>query len=112
MAPFLSVSYGRFKFTVSGSSLRSVIALEFREEIGGENKINEYCHSLAVRGGEILAGVLKTKVLESEKNELTAHMVNVQLPLIIPAGTPTSTLSAVFKLMMNRLLDDYNTFAS
>ncbi|KAG9085061.1 hypothetical protein FRC07_013467, partial [Ceratobasidium sp. 392] len=96
MAPFLSISY----------------ALAFREEIGGEQKINEYCHSLAIKGGEILAGVLKTKVLENEKHELTANMVNVQLPLTIPAGTPSSVLSTVFKLMLNRLLDDYSTFAS
>ncbi|KAG8741744.1 hypothetical protein FRC10_002522 [Ceratobasidium sp. 414] len=96
MAPFISISH----------------ALAFREEIGGEQRINDYCHSLAVKGGEILAEILKTKVLENEKNELTANMVNVQLPLTIPAGTPPSALDMVFKLMMDRLLDDYNTFAS
>ncbi|KAG8704522.1 hypothetical protein FRC08_002188 [Ceratobasidium sp. 394] len=96
MAPFLSVNH----------------ALAFREEIGGEQKINDYCHSLAVKGGEILVGILKTKVLENEKNELTANMVNVQLPLTISAGFPPDALGTVFKLIMNRLLDDYNTFAS
>lgn len=87
-------------------------ALVFREEIGGEKKINEYCHALAVEGGELLAGILKTTVLENEKRELTANMVNVALPLTIPVGLSPSKLSEVLNLIIDRLLGEYNCFAA
>ncbi|CCO29651.1 putative aminotransferase C660.12c [Rhizoctonia solani AG-1 IB] len=57
--PFLSVKF----------------ALEFREAIGGEKKIDDYCHLLAVKGGARLAEMFKTRVMETEENELTAHML-------------------------------------
>lgn len=50
-------------------------ALDFRESIGGEQKINEYCHSLALQGGRRLAEVLGTRVLD-ETGEFTANMVS------------------------------------
>ncbi|QRW04266.1 aminotransferase class-V protein [Ceratobasidium sp. AG-Ba] len=96
MAPFLSISH----------------ALKFREEIGGEKKINDYCHNLAVKGGEVLAGVLKTNVLENENKELTANMVNVRLPLTIPDGLPPTKLGEIGRFFIDRLLDDYNSFSS
>ncbi|KAJ6492811.1 PLP-dependent transferase [Mycena vitilis] len=55
-------------------------ALAFREWLGGEKKINQYCHDMAVRGGAHLAAILGTRVLD-ETGELTLNMVNVQIPL-------------------------------
>jgi hercynylcysteine S-oxide lyase len=51
-------------------------ALEFRNWIGGETKINEYCHSTALEGGKRLAEVLGTRVLDPE-GDLTANMVRI-----------------------------------
>ncbi|KZT19038.1 PLP-dependent transferase [Neolentinus lepideus HHB14362 ss-1] len=60
-------------------------AIEFRNWIGGEHEINKYCHQLALDGGKRLAEIFGTSVMENEKGELTANMVNVELPL---AGVP------------------------
>ncbi|KAH8117757.1 PLP-dependent transferase [Phellopilus nigrolimitatus] len=64
LTPFLSVSH----------------ALDFRQWIGGEEKINAYCHGLALKGGRRLAEILSTRVMD-EDGEFTANMVNVELPL-------------------------------
>jgi hypothetical protein len=50
-------------------------ALEFREWLGGEDKINAYCHSLALTGGKHLAEVLGTTVMD-EDGDMTANMVH------------------------------------
>ncbi|ELU40633.1 lolT-1 [Rhizoctonia solani AG-1 IA] len=44
-------------------------ALEFREAVGGEKNINDYCHSLAVRGGARLAEMFKTRVMDTDEND-------------------------------------------
>ncbi|CAE6518061.1 unnamed protein product [Rhizoctonia solani] len=86
-------------------------SLDFREAIGGEKKINDYCHSLAVNGGAQLAEILKTRVMETEGNELTVNMVNVQLPLDPPGGISSDELGKIFHFIKDRLLDEHNTFA-
>ena len=43
--------------------------------MGGEEKINEYCHSLAIKGGQALAKVLGTSVMDPD-GELTVNMVS------------------------------------
>ncbi|KAJ1307787.1 hypothetical protein OPQ81_001873 [Rhizoctonia solani] len=94
--PFLSIKY----------------ALDFREAIGGEKKINDYCHSLAANGGARLAELLDTRVMETEGKELTVNMVNVQLPLDIPTGISPEELRKIFVLINNRLLDEHNVYAA
>ncbi|KAF8999306.1 pyridoxal phosphate-dependent transferase [Cyathus striatus] len=54
-------------------------ALNFRAWLGGEEKINEYCHDLAMRGGERLAEVMGTRVMDPE-GVFTLNIVNVELP--------------------------------
>jgi len=66
--------------------LSVITALDFRASLGGEAKINEYCHSLALLGGKRLAEVMGTRVMESVpedggEDELTLNMVNVELPM-------------------------------
>lgn len=51
-----------------------ISALEFRQWIGGEKKINEYCHNLAVSGGKRLAEMFGTQVMD-EDGTFTANMV-------------------------------------
>ena len=54
-----------------------VTALKFREWLGGEDKINDYCHSLAITGGKKLAELLGTRLMDNENFELTRNMVNI-----------------------------------
>lgn len=49
-------------------------ALKFREWIGGEEKLNKYCHDLAISGGNKLAELLGTQVMDKD-GEFTANMV-------------------------------------
>jgi selenocysteine lyase/cysteine desulfurase len=55
-------------------------AFEFIERCGGAEKIREYCHSLAIEGGQIVAEILETEVLDADGG----NMVNVRLPLDVP----------------------------
>lgn len=52
--------------------------MDFREKIGGEDRIMAYCHSLAVAGGKKLAGRWGEKglVIDTDQGELTAAMVS------------------------------------
>ncbi|KAI8971277.1 PLP-dependent transferase [Trametes punicea] len=49
-------------------------ALAFREWLGGEKVINDYCHKLALEGGRRLAIILGTRLMD-ETGELTLNMV-------------------------------------
>lgn len=64
-------------------------ALDFRTWLGGEEKINEWCHKLAVEGGEKIAEVLGTEVMKGkDDHELCLNMVNVRLPLSSSSAFP------------------------
>ncbi|KAF7793726.1 hypothetical protein EIP86_004842 [Pleurotus ostreatoroseus] len=53
---------------------------DFRQWLGGEEKINAYCRDLAIRGGKRLAEVLNTSVMDrSDNHEETLNMVNAIL---------------------------------
>ncbi|KZT57914.1 PLP-dependent transferase [Calocera cornea HHB12733] len=84
-------------------------ALNFREAIGGEKKINDYCHNMAVQGGKRLAAVLGTRVLD-QTGELTANMTNVLVPVDISEFSGEE-LGALLSNFNNTLLDKYNCFA-
>ncbi len=52
-------------------------ALDFRKAIGGEKKIMDYCHFLALAGGRAMANILGTTVLDNtDSGEFTAAMVS------------------------------------
>lgn len=51
------------------------LALDFREKIGGEVKIQEYCHRLAREGGKRVAEILGTQLLDPD-DRFTASMVS------------------------------------
>ncbi|KAF8204459.1 pyridoxal phosphate-dependent transferase [Mycena galopus ATCC 62051] len=55
-------------------------ALDFRQWLGGEEKINAYCRQTAIEGSKRLAQILGTTVLDPS-GEMTLNMVNVKLPL-------------------------------
>ncbi|RPD74708.1 PLP-dependent transferase [Lentinus tigrinus ALCF2SS1-7] len=89
-------------------------AIAFREWLGGEEAIYDYCHKLAMDGARRMAEVMGTKVLD-ESGELVATMSNVYLPLPTEK-TPgeiysPEVLAKISGLMMNKLLFEYNTYA-
>lgn len=51
-----------------------VSALEFRNWLGGEEKVNAYCHDLALKGGKRLAEVMGTALLDPT-GDITLNMV-------------------------------------
>ncbi|KAH0581811.1 hypothetical protein H2248_011491 [Termitomyces sp. 'cryptogamus'] len=63
--------------------LTLVAALDFRLKIGGEKRIIDYCHTLAIEGGKCVAEILGTEVMDMPEapGELVGTMVNVLLPL-------------------------------
>lgn len=90
-APYLGVAY----------------ALDFRNWLGGEHKINAYCHDLALKGGKRLAEVLGTRVMDPD-GELTLNMVNVELPLP-ETLKPSAELDLNFK---KKLLEEHNIYSA
>ena len=60
-------------------------ALKWREEAaGGEHAIHEYCQKIVNEGGEKIANILGTNILDNKAGTLTkCCMVNVRLPLVI-----------------------------
>src|SRR5579862_4476140 len=83
-------------------------AFDFIEKCGGAEKIREYCHGLAVKGGERAAEIFGTEVLKIEGTEFTANMVNVRLPLEVPneaSETHIEELAAQRDAMLDALFE-------
>lgn len=95
--------------TIDWSGYLSVsAAFEFIQNCGGAEKIREYCHNLAVKGGERAAEILGTEVLKMDGSEYTANMVNVRLPLDVPdekSDTHLKELAAQRDAMLDMLFD-------
>jgi len=54
-------------------------ALDFRQWLGGEEKINRYCHALAIAGGKRVAQILHTHVMDSTaQGKLPLNMVRFE----------------------------------
>ncbi|RPD59986.1 PLP-dependent transferase [Lentinus tigrinus ALCF2SS1-7] len=90
-------------------------ALAFREWLGGEKAIYDYCHQLAMDGGKKLAEVVGTRVLD-EDGELTATMSNVQLPLPVEKKRgevyTTEQLYQINNFLKEKLLKEWKTYAA
>ncbi|KAJ6601260.1 pyridoxal phosphate-dependent transferase [Mycena vulgaris] len=57
-------------------------ALDFRQWLGGEDRINKYCRELAAQGSKRLAQMLGTSgMVLAPTGEMTLNMVNIHLPL-------------------------------
>lgn len=98
------------RFTASFTGHRVNVAsaaLDFREWLGGEQKINDYCHSLALSGGKLLSEFLGTPLLDPT-GEFTLNMVNVGLPL--PPSIPENADTLGF--LLRNLIEDWNVSAA
>lgn len=69
-------------------------AIKFRESLGGEERIWQYCHNLALTSGKWLAERWNTVTMEREEAQ-TGYMTNVML---YPAATKDGSLLS-WKLM-------------
>lgn len=95
-------------------------ALAWRESIGGEDAIIEYCQALALEGTKYMAEYLGTEILNNETGTLAqCCMVNVALPIepekmyeiARSRGLEEKAVGTAVRDWMKRLwLDEYNTF--
>ncbi|KAG6876499.1 hypothetical protein C0992_012766 [Termitomyces sp. T32_za158] len=102
---FMSPNGAPFKYYLQVDE--NVVALDFRNWLGGEHKINEYCHDLALKGGKRLAEILGTRVMDPE-GDLTLNMVNVELPFPRKVK-PTGEIDSKFK---EKLLRKYKMYSA
>ncbi|BEI83739.1 hypothetical protein CcaverHIS002_0403430 [Cutaneotrichosporon cavernicola] len=86
-------------------------AINFRQDIGGEDRIIAYNHSLAVAGGKRLAKRWGTRFMDNDKGELTACMSNVELPNF-PIAKDGNDAVKMNRFIENALLFDYNAYAA
>ncbi|KAF8485925.1 PLP-dependent transferase [Russula ochroleuca] len=82
-------------------------ALDFRQWLGGEQKINDYCRSLALSGGKLLSRLLGTSLLDPT-GEFTLNMTNVELPLA-PSILDNNT---AFEFLLRNLLEGWRVSAA
>ncbi|RFU24249.1 hypothetical protein B7463_g12087, partial [Scytalidium lignicola] len=96
-------------------------AIKWREEVcGGEEKIRDYCHNLAVQGGKRVAEILGTRILDNETHTLTnCNMVNILLPISLGKGEVEGKnividgegmQEAVTTWMLETIVPDYRTY--
>ncbi|KAK6535684.1 hypothetical protein TWF694_002135 [Orbilia ellipsospora] len=85
-------------------------ALKFRQEIGGEAAIMEYCTNLAFTGGVKVAEILGTEIMEPDASQGDGGkcpMVNIRLPLV---NIPQSEYQNVYNLFTKEVGVRENTF--
>jgi len=95
-------------------------AIKWRESIGGEEAIREYCWTLAKEGTKKIAGLLGTEILDNSTATLTrCCMANVRLPLDVGELERLAAQSGVGKdkvgnlvrdWISRTLVNDYDTF--
>lgn len=71
-----TVSFSSDNGTIDYTTYLSVhVALQWREWVGGEAAIHQYCNNLAKNGGALLAQTMNTKVMDPN-GEFTMAMVS------------------------------------
>ncbi|KAF8311718.1 PLP-dependent transferase [Clavulina sp. PMI_390] len=89
-------------------------AINFRRAIGGEARIQEYCRTLALDGGRLMAKIWGTQVMDdmtledgetwAEDGELTTAMVNILLPLQILPSQTSDQLKTIYRRFQDAML--------
>ncbi|KAF2849486.1 PLP-dependent transferase [Plenodomus tracheiphilus IPT5] len=95
-------------------------AIKWREGLGGEAKIREYCTTLAQEGSKHVAKVLGTEIMDNSTKTLTqCCMANVRLPISVAKAKEVATKAgvedgeigqAVRDWLCKSSIDDHNTF--
>ncbi|KAI2468335.1 aminotransferase family protein-like protein [Annulohypoxylon bovei var. microspora] len=98
-----------------------VEALKFRAQVcGGEEKVRDYCINLAREGGELMATILGTEVLENKTGTLRGcSFTNVRLPLEVTeefqegrhmGKVPVKEAKAVADWITITTVEEFDTF--
>jgi hercynylcysteine S-oxide lyase len=95
-------------------------AIKWRESLGGEEVVRQYCWTLAQEGGKYLAAQFGTKVMDNSTKTLTrCCMVNVELPISATKAYEAAAQNGIVKedvggavrdWMGRTAINDYNTF--
>ncbi|KAF2792744.1 PLP-dependent transferase [Melanomma pulvis-pyrius CBS 109.77] len=110
-----------FMATIDNSPFLCIpAAIAYRESLGGEKSIMEYCNRLAREAGRRAAEILGTEVLENSTGTLgNCCMTNVRLPIsqsvveevAIKGGIEKDNVVTWVREWMSKLLsDEYSTF--
>jgi hypothetical protein len=110
-------------------------AIKFREQVcGGDNAVQHYIQDIAQRGGDVVAGILGTSIMEepglssaSQSDIRKCAMVNVRMPLAFKddvlnehVPSPNTSPYQLFTVqdatkmvswMESRLVEEFDTFA-
>lgn len=76
-------------------------ALDYRQSLGGEQRIMNYNHELAMFAGQFLSNLWKTQILSP--TSMQSSMTNVQVP---------TNNYTVCQMIVGELYDNYNTMVS
>ncbi|KAF3191133.1 hypothetical protein TWF788_007315 [Orbilia oligospora] len=85
-------------------------ALKFRQDIGGEDAIINYCNTLAFEGGETVAKILGTEIMAPDPAAVDGGrcpMVNIRLPLL---PVPKTEVEPVYNTFTKEVGIRENTF--
>ena len=89
-------------------------ALRFREEAcGGADNIQAYCLKLAIEGGQKVANILGTEVMDNREKTLTqCAMFNVRLPIAVggPGEVKSDDVALITAYISCYLAREYETF--
>ncbi|KAL7622263.1 hypothetical protein AAE478_007767 [Parahypoxylon ruwenzoriense] len=96
-------------------------ALKFRDHVcGGEERVRDYCKTIAREGGELMAAMMGTEILENKTGTLRdCCFTNVKLPLEIAeeqqgggyrGKVPAKDAKAVADWITKMTVDEFDTF--
>jgi len=93
-------------------------AVKFREELGGEEAIRKYCWDVARRGGQRVAEILGTQVMDNKTRTLSqCCFANVRLPLNFKLdgdeeveGLSTKNAGEIKSWLNSTALDEFDTY--
>ncbi|KAI4650130.1 uncharacterized protein J4E78_008412 [Alternaria triticimaculans] len=106
-SPF--VSNFEFVGTIDNSPYLCVpAALKWRESLGGETVIMDYCQTLAREAGKHVASVLGTEVMENSTGTLgQCCLSNVRLPISPSLAQDVATKNGIDKEEVGNLIRDF-----
>lgn len=96
-------------------------ALKFRSRVcGGEGRVRNYCQNMAREGGDLMAAMMGTEILDNKRGTLrNCAFINVKLPLEVAEGwqeeehrgrVPAKEAKAVADWITLTTVEEFDTF--